>query len=92
MDDSKLYLYDAVDASPKFFVKGSTVYRLNGEAAFTIDGEKQRMTPMGSTKPAFRIVAEGWVTACGRAVLMSPAMDRVLAGVWQTRDVHSLIA
>jgi hypothetical protein len=36
--------------------------------------------------------AEGWVNACGRAVLWSPDMDRILAGAGAVRDVASMIA
>jgi hypothetical protein len=32
MDVSKLYLFDVIDATPRFYVVGKTVYRLNGEA------------------------------------------------------------
>jgi hypothetical protein len=92
MDDSKLYLFDAVDATPRFYVVGKSVYRLNGEPAFVIAGEKQRMTPMGSTKPVSRITSEGWITACGRAVRWSPQMDRILAGAGQKFDVTNMVA
>jgi hypothetical protein len=92
MGDSKLYLFDTVDATPRFYVVGKTVYRLNGEAVFVIDGEKHRMTPIGSPKPVFRITSEGWIAACSRAVLWSPHMDRILAGAGRPVDVTNMVA
>jgi hypothetical protein len=64
--EAKTGRFDTVDATPRFYVVGKTVYRLNGEAVFVIDGEKQRMTPIGSPKPVFRITSEGWIAACSR--------------------------
>jgi hypothetical protein len=87
----KLYLYDVVDATPKFFVRGSTVCKLNGETVYTIDGEQETMTPLGADKPVFKI-SGGWVIACGRAVLWSAGMDRILAGAGQRFDVSNMVA
>jgi len=56
----KLYLYDAVDATPRFVVHGSRVCRLNGEAVFVIDGDARTMTPIGADKPVFKLQG-GWV-------------------------------
>jgi hypothetical protein len=92
MNDSKLYLFDVVDAMPRFYVVGKTVYRLNGEPVFVIDGEKQRMIPMNSSKPVFRITSEGWITVCGRAVLWSPRIDQILAGAGRPIDVTNMVA
>jgi hypothetical protein len=87
----KLYFYDVVDAMPRFVVHGSRVCRLNGQAVFVIDGDARTMTPIGAEKPVFKI-SGGWVIACGRTALMSPAMDRVLAGAWSARDVSNMVA
>jgi hypothetical protein len=87
----KLYLYDVVDATPPFYVIGNTVHRLNGEPVYTIDGEKKQMRPVGATEPVFRI-NHGWVNACGRAVLWSPHLDRILAGAGQRLDVRNMVA
>jgi hypothetical protein len=43
----KLYLYDVVDAAPRFFVRGSTVCKLSGEPTYAIEGEKRTMVPVG---------------------------------------------
>jgi hypothetical protein len=87
----KLYLYDVVDATPRFYVVGKTVYRLNGEALYTIDGAAKTMTPIGATEPVFQI-KRGWVYADDRAVLMSTAMHRILAGAGQPFDVSNMVA
>jgi hypothetical protein len=87
----KLYLYDVVDATPRFVVHGSRVCRLNGEAVYAIDGEAKTMTPIGATAPVFKI-SGGWVVACGRAVLWSPQMDRILTGAGQKFDVSNMVA
>jgi hypothetical protein len=87
----KLYLYDVVDAAPRFVVHGSRVCRLNGEAVYTIDAEQKTMTPVGADKPVFKIQG-GWVVACGRAVLWSPDMDRILAGAGQPFHVTNMVA
>jgi hypothetical protein len=87
----KLYLYDVVDAAPRFVVHGSRVCRLNGEAVDTIDAEQKTMTPVGADKPVFKIQG-GWVVACGRAVLWSPDMDRILAGAGQPFHVTNMVA
>jgi hypothetical protein len=48
----KLYLYDVVDATPRFVVRGRMVCRLtSGEAVFAIDGDARTMTPIGADKP-----------------------------------------
>ncbi len=70
---------------------GKTVYRLNGEAVYTIDGAQKTMTPLGASEPIFRIKA-GWVYAGGRAVLYSPDMDRILAAAGQRFDVSNMVA
>jgi hypothetical protein len=88
----KLYLYDVVDATPRFFVRGRTVCRLtSGEAVYVIDGDEKTMTPAGADKPVFKIQG-GWVVACGRAVLWSPDMDRILAAAGQKFDVTNMVA
>jgi hypothetical protein len=87
----KLYLYDVVDATPRFVVHGSRVCRLNGEAVFVIDGDARTMTPCGADKPQFKLQG-GWVVACSRAVLWSPDMDRILAGAEQKFDVTNMVA
>jgi hypothetical protein len=45
----------------------------------------------GATEPVFKIKA-GWVYAGGRAVLMSTAMHRILAGAGQPFDVSTMVA
>jgi hypothetical protein len=45
----------------------------------------------GATEPVFKIKA-GWVYAGGRAVLMSTAMHRMLAGAGQPFDVSTMVA
>jgi hypothetical protein len=56
-----------------------------------MDGDARTMTPIGADKPVFKLQG-GWVVACGRAVLMSPQMDRILAGARPVRAVASMIA
>jgi hypothetical protein len=87
----KLYLYDVVDAMPRFVVRGRTVCRLSGEAVYVIDGEEKTMTPCGADKPVFKIQG-GWIVACGRAVLWSPDMDRILAAAGQRFDMANMVA
>jgi hypothetical protein len=87
----KLYLYDVVDATPRFVVRGRTVCRLSGEAVYVIDGEEKTMTPVGADKPVFKLQG-GWVVACGRAVLSSPDMDRILAAAGRPVEVANMVA
>jgi hypothetical protein len=78
----KLYLYDVANAAPRFYVIGKTVYRLNGEAVYTIDGAAKTMTPIGATEPVFQIKC-GWIYAGGRAILYAPQMERIPGWRWQ---------
>jgi hypothetical protein len=60
---------------------------------YTIDPIRKLAYRAGTTE-AVLMICGGWLfdVDSGRAVLMSPAMDRLLAGAWQTRDVSSLVA
>jgi hypothetical protein len=88
----KLYLYDVVDATPRFVVHGNRVCRLNGEAVFVIDGDARTLTPVGADKPVFKLQG-GWVVACGRAVLCvaGHGQDPGWRGPAGRRDQHGRV-